>query len=180
MTILRAPFFRRDVLTVAPELLGKTLVRRTAEGELRAVIRETEAYDGPHDLACHASKGRTPRTDVMFGPAGVWYVYLVYGMHWMLNVVTGEEGYPAAVLIRAAGEWTGPARLTKALGITGSLNRTHAAAESGLWIEDGPAVPAPSVLRTPRIGVDYAGAWALKEYRFLIEDEAWKTMNAQR
>lgn len=180
MRVLGPDFYRRDVLTVAPALLGKTLVRRSADGEYRAVIRETEAYDGPHDLACHASKGRTPRTDVMFGPAGVWYVYLVYGMHWMLNVVTGEEDYPAAVLIRGAGEWSGPARLTKALGITGALNRTHAAQESGLWIEDGPAVPAASVQRTPRIGVDYAGEWALKEYRFLIEDETWKRMNAQR
>lgn len=179
-TALTPEFFRRDTLTVARELLGCTLVRRTEEGEKRLIIRETEAYDGPLDLASHASKGRTARTEVMFGAPGMWYVYFVYGIHWMLNIVTGDEGFPAAVLIRGAGEWSGPARLTKALNIKGALNRLPAEPHSGLWIEKGFAVPDNHILRTPRIGVDYAGEWAKKEYRFLIDENAWKSVHTQR
>jgi len=162
-------FFCRPVLRVAEELLGATLVRRLDGVEHRAVIREVEAYDGPQDKACHASRGCTERTKVMFGQAGRWYVYFVYGMHWMLNVVTGEQGYPAAVLIRAAGEWDGPAKLTKALSIDGGLNGCPANPHSGLWIEARTKhVSAKRIKRTARIGVDYAGAWARKPYRFLL------------
>ena len=98
-------------------MIGKFLVRRIGKREIGVAITETEAYVGPHDLACHGSKGRTPRTEVMFGPAGHWYVYFVYGIHWMLNAVTDDEGHPAAVLVRGAGDWDGPAKLTKALKI---------------------------------------------------------------
>lgn len=166
--ILAADFFSRPALLVARELIGKVLVRRAGGREYRAIITETEAYIGPHDLACHGSRGRTPRNEVMFGPAGRWYVYFIYGMHWMLNVVTDTEGHPAAVLLRGAGAWTGPARLTKALQIDKRLNTQVAAPASGLWIEDARLeIPRRQVKRTPRIGVDYAGHWAAKPYRFV-------------
>ena len=166
---LPAEFFNRPALKVARDLLGKSLVRRHADGRLEsAIIHETEAYIGPHDKACHAAKGHTPRTAVMFGPAGHWYVYFVYGIHWMLNVVTGDEGYPAAVLLRGAGRWIGPARLTKGLSIDKQFNGQPAAEASGLWIEDrGIVLPRSAVSRTPRIGVDYAAEWAAKPYRFV-------------
>lgn len=166
-TILPQSFFKRPVLTVAEELLGMHLVCAHGEG----MITEVEAYDGPEDKACHAHKGMTNRTAVMFGPAGCWYVYLVYGVYRMLNIVTGEEGYPAAVLIRGAGEWNGPGKLTRALSIGQDFNGTRATRESGLWIENrGTEVPPHRIRRTPRIGVDYAGEWAEKPYRFVIEE----------
>ena len=131
------------------------------------MITETEAYLGPHDLACHAARGRTARTEIMYGPPGSLYVYFVYGMHWMLNVVTGPEGYPAAVLIRGAGDIAGPARLTRVLEITGALNGKQAAPESGLWFETGEG--AQPVTATPRIGVDYAGLrWSARKLRFVL------------
>lgn len=167
--VLDETFFARPALVVARELLGKHLVRRAGGRTLAAVICETEAYVGPHDLACHGSKGRTARTEVMFGPAGRWYVYFIYGIHWMLNVVTDDVEHPAAVLIRGVGCWNGPAKLTKALAIDKSLNGLPAAKRSGLWIEDRAIhVPRGRIRRTPRIGVDYAGSWAAKPYRFVI------------
>jgi DNA-3-methyladenine glycosylase len=167
--VLTRDFYARPALVVAKELVGKTLVRRVGRRETRVRITETEAYIGPHDLACHGSKGRTPRTEVMFGPAGFWYVYFIYGMHWMLNVVTDVAEHPAAVLLRGAGPWVGPARLTKALAIDKRQNTLAAAPTSGLWIEDaGFRVPRGKLLRTPRIGVEYSGDWALKPYRFVI------------
>jgi DNA-3-methyladenine glycosylase len=174
--VLDRAFFERSTLVVARELLGKYLVRAHLGGEIAARIHETEAYVGPHDLACHAAKGHTPRTAVMFGPAGTWYVYFIYGIHWMLNVVTEVEGYPAAVLVRGAGDWNGPARLTKGLDIDRRLNGTPAAVASGLWIEDrGETIPRGQIRRTPRIGVDYAGIWAEKPYRFLLAPSRAKT-----
>jgi DNA-3-methyladenine glycosylase len=167
--LLVASFYARPALVVARELIGKHLVRRIGRREVAAVITETEAYVGPRDLACHGSKGRTARTDVMFGPAGRWYVYFIYGMHWMLNVVTDEVDHPAAVLIRGAGDWNGPAKLTHGLSIDKAFNRLAANRRSGLWIEDrGLLVPRGRVRRTPRIGVEYAGAWAKKPYRFVM------------
>ncbi len=166
--VLPRAFFRRPALVVARQLIGKVLVRRSGSRTLAAVIHETEAYTGPHDLACHAAKGRTPRTEVMFGPAGCWYVYFVYGIHWMLNVVTNDVDYPAAVLIRGAGVWDGPAKLTKALSIDKRFNARESARASGLWIEDrGIRIARGTLKRTPRIGIDYAGAWAEKPYRFV-------------
>ncbi|MEX2114151.1 MAG: DNA-3-methyladenine glycosylase [Pirellulales bacterium] len=167
--LLSHDFYARPALAVAKELLGKVLVRRINGQDVTAVIHETEAYIGPHDLACHASKGRTPRTEVMFGPAGHWYVYFIYGIHWMLNVVTGDVDHPAAVLIRGAGDWTGPAKLTKALAIDKGLNGEPSVPTSGLWIEDrGLRIARGRIERTPRIGVDYAGPWAAKPYRFVL------------
>jgi DNA-3-methyladenine glycosylase len=156
----------------ARSLLGKFLVRRHGDGrEEMQMITEVEAYDGPLDLACHASKGRTARTEVMFSPAGVWYVYLCYGVHEMLNLVTGPRDYPAAVLIRGLEKVNGPGRLTKALGITRVLNGAPAVPESGLWIEDrGLTVPRRAVRVTPRIGVDYSGpVWSAKPWRFVLD-----------
>lgn len=169
MSILPHTFFRRPALTVASELLGKHLVRRFTDGStVRWRIFETEAYDGEDDLASHASRGKTDRTAVMYEAGGVWYVYLVYGMYHMLNIVTGISGYPSAVLIRGAGEVVGPGRLTKQLMIDKTLNRKKVNKATGLWIEDdGYAVPAGAIIRTPRIGVAYAREWAEKPYRFV-------------
>jgi DNA-3-methyladenine glycosylase len=148
-------FFDRPTLAVARDLLGKFLVRRYKRKKLALMITEVEAYDGPNDLASHASRGKTERNKVMFGKAGRFYVYFTYGMHWMLNIVTGPKNYPAAVLIRggiladnrkgASGparlnfsekKLGGPARLTKYLKIDGKLNGKPATKKTGLWFED--------------------------------------------
>jgi DNA-3-methyladenine glycosylase len=162
-------FFARPALVVARALIGKCLVRELDGGE-RVVwpITETEAYIGAHDLACHGRFGETARTAVMFGPAGQWYVYFIYGMYWMLNVVTNTPGVPAAVLIRAAGPANGPGKLTKRLGITRAENGLVVDPASKLWLTDaGLRVPRKELVRTPRIGVDYAGEWREKLYRFV-------------
>ena len=133
------------------------------------MITETEAYIGPHDLASHAARGRTKRTEVMFGEPGTLYLFFVYGMHWMLNVVTGPAGYPAAVLIRAVQDINGPARLTKAMALTGSLNGKQADEENGVWFTDDTRPPRTKVIRSARIGVDYAGpVSSLKPLRFSL------------
>ncbi|MBI5004708.1 MAG: DNA-3-methyladenine glycosylase [Candidatus Lloydbacteria bacterium] len=167
--ILSDSFFCRDTRIVARELLGKFLVRRIGKEEIALMITETEAYDGPHDKASHAHRGETPRNEVMFREAGFWYVYLVYGVYHMLNIVTGERGYPAAVLIRGAGEYDGPGKLTKALRINRQQNGKKARRSSGLWIEDrGVVIPKLGIQKAPRIGVAYAEEWAKKPYRFLL------------
>ncbi len=167
--VLDTSFFARPALVVAKDLIGKSLVRRIDDREIRAVITETEAYVGPHDLACHASKGRTTRTEPMFSHGGCWYVYFIYGMHWMLNAVTDGPDFPSAVLLRGAGPWTGPAKLTKALEITKQFNAQPIAPDSGLWIEDrGYKVSPRRIKRTKRINVDYSGEWAAKLYRFVM------------
>jgi DNA-3-methyladenine glycosylase len=163
-------------VAVARWLLGKHLVRRHADGrvEVRMIV-ETEAYDGEHDLACHARAGRTKRTEVMYAEGGVWYVYLCYGIHEMLNLVIGPRDYPAAVLIRGVEGAVGPGRVTKTLGIDRRLNaRSALSEESGLWIEDrGVVVPRREVEAGPRVGVDYAGLiWAAKPWRFIYLPQA--------
>jgi DNA-3-methyladenine glycosylase len=168
--VLEQPFFARPALVVARELLGKHLVRRWRNREQAVLIHEVEAYIGPHDLACHGRFGCTSRTAVMYGPAGYWYVYLCYGIHWMLNVVTDGEDWPAAVLFRGAGEFTGPGKLTKGLRIDRRLNALAAEEETGLWLENrGPRVRRSQILQTPRIGIDYAGHWKEKPYRFVFK-----------
>jgi DNA-3-methyladenine glycosylase len=141
---------------------------------------ETEAYVGPQDLACHASKGRTARTEVMFGPPGRAYVFLIYGMYWCFNVVTCASGVGAAVLVRAveptegidaAVRTDGPGRLCRALGITRAHNGANLLGGT-LYIEQAPPVPPRRRARGPRIGVDYAGPWAAKPYRFWIRGNA--------
>jgi len=168
---LTADFFDRPADRVARDLLGAWLVMPGPDGRpARHAVHETEAYLGAHDLACHGSKGMTKRNATMFGPAGRWYVYLCYGMHWMLNVVTGSEGVPAAVLIRGVGPHVGPGRVTKALGIDRGFDGRPAGRAGGLWFEaSGIQVPPRRIERTPRIGVGYAGAWAEKPLRFVVD-----------
>lgn len=163
-------FHARDALSLARALLGMDLVH-VVRGRARAGrIVETEAYIGPEDLACHASKGRTARTEVMFGPAGHAYLFLVYGMHLCVNVVVGGG---AAVLIRALApgiglqglRTDGPGRLTRALGLSLKLN-TLPLDRAPLFVARGVQVPARHIEASPRIGVDYAGEWASKPFRF--------------
>jgi len=165
-------FFERPATEVAPDILGKFLVRRVNGLENALIITEVEAYEGTGDRASHAHRGVTERNKIMFGPPGVWYVYFVYGMHWMLNIVTGTDGHPSAVLIRSTGNISGPGRLTKDLGIDKALNGKESSRDSGLWIEDrGISVEREKIERTPRIGVSYAGPyWSGKKYRFILEN----------
>lgn len=253
--ILTKKFFERSALKIAPELLWKFLCNSYLGQVSCFMICEVEAYDGFNDKASHASRGRTERNAPMFGEAGRWYVYFTYGMHWMLNIVTGPKDYPAAVLIRAVAIWQpeqflasfspsqrwapklqpfrssetsetmpkklqksarnsrlaptaswrnvftdlaqsrhlgtsreipqqrdirvwkniaprsldGPAKLTKFLKIDKQFNNLPASRKTGLWIEDrGVKIPMLQIKRTPRIGVDYAGEWAKKKYRFVL------------
>lgn len=166
---LQPSFFERPAAKVARDMIGKAIVRTQDGSELRFNITETEAYEGEHDLASHSSKGRTARTEVMFGPAGRFYIYRIYGLHWMLNIVTGEPGEAAAVLIRGIVGISGPGRVAAALGIDSSLTGKQAVPATGLWFEEPmPGAKKAHVLRTPRIGVDYAGPiWAAKKLRFI-------------
>jgi len=209
--ILPQSFYNQPALKVAQNLLGCFLVRKlpsVAKGVQhsslfrrsscggrvecrtpywRFKIVETEAYNGPNDLASHACRGQTPRNKVMFGPPGIIYVYLTYGMHYMLNIVTGRIDYPAAILIRAVeplpppnlplnkGEeviTSGPAKLTRALGVDKNFNgRPIYKKKYGLWIEDRKeAIKQRQVIKTTRIGIDYAGKYKDKLWRFYIKD----------
>lgn len=169
--ILKKDFFNRDTKIVAKELLGKFLVRKIDDNEIFAMITKTEAYDGPHDLASHASKGKTKRTKVMFGHPGIFYVYLVYGMYDMLNVVTREKEYPAAVLIRGVENFNGPGKVTKFFGIDKKFNNVVARKSTGLWFEDrGVKIPKSHIKKLPRVGVNYAGPiWSAKKWRFVLQ-----------
>jgi DNA-3-methyladenine glycosylase len=165
--VLLPSFFDRPAQSLARELIGATLVRRFGLSEGRFAITETEAYLGPHDLACHSARGRTPRTEVMFGQPGNFYIYRVYGLHLMLNIVAGPRGAGAAVLIRSAGAICGPGRLGKALALSMDLNGMMAAPASGLWLEKGLS-GSLKMTATPRIGIEYAGArWARRKLRFV-------------
>ena len=158
-------FFRRPCVEVARDLVGKVLVHNGN----RLRITETEAYCGEADTACHASKGRTRRTEVMYMEAGTVYVYLCYGMHWMLNLVTGEAEQPEAVLIRACREAPGPGKLTKKLGITGELNRASVVSSDVLWVEDDGF--SCSVSTAPRVGIGYASAQdQARLWRFVLAE----------
>ena len=166
MSRLDYAFYHRPCLQVAEDLVGKVLVHQTPAGELRLRISETEAYCGEKDTACHAHKGRTKRTEVMYMPAGTAYIYLCYGMHWLLNIVTGEENEPEAVLIRACVEAPGPGKLTKALKITGELNRADVLGET-LWVEDDGF--SCSVRTDKRVGIGYASQEDQeKPWRFIV------------
>jgi DNA-3-methyladenine glycosylase len=177
MTHLPRSFYDRDTQEVARALLGKHLARRVGDVLRIGRVVETEAYLGPHDLAAHSAKGRTPRTEVMFGPPGHAYVYLIYGMHHCINAVTEPEGQAAAVLIRALepvanveGPTNGPGRLCKALGIDRTLTGYDLTTGPDLFFYD-PGTPAPGpdeIVARPRVGVDYAGEWADRLLRFYI------------
>jgi len=197
MIPLPRKFYNRPTLTVARELIGARLVRILVGVKLVGLITEVEAYIGEEDLACHAKAGRTPRTLPMYGPPGHAYVYFTYGNHWMLNAVTEQEDFPAAVLIRAiqpiegveimfarrSGRDTfGPGKLTQAMGITKNENMvdlTKAGAilseskGNGLWIEAGISVPDKNVTIGPRVGLNTVPEpWFSKPWRFLVK--GWK------
>jgi DNA-3-methyladenine glycosylase len=162
-------FYQRDVLDVAPGLIGKYLVRKFRNGELfRSRITEVEAYRGEEDLACHASKGRTTRNEIMYHSGGVIYVYLIYGMYWMLNFVTGFENVPQAVLIRSLEHISGPGRITKRLEIDGSFYGISLIDSGIMWLENHHE--KSGFTTAMRIGVDYAGEiWKNKQWRFIME-----------
>jgi DNA-3-methyladenine glycosylase len=190
-TPLPREFFDRPVLEVAPDLLGRTLVRMTPDGPITVRLTEVEAYDGPNDPGSHAYRGRTPRNDVMFGPPGYVYVYFTYGMWFCMNLVCGPEGRASAVLLRA-GEVLegadlarkrrlsarndkelakGPARLATALGVDRALNGTDAceSGETALRMLTGIPVPSDQVLNGPRTGV--AGDGGVHPWRFWIAND---------
>lgn len=188
--IIPKDFYNRSTLTVARELLGATLVRVEAGIRIAGMIIETEAYIGESDLGCHAKAGKTPRTEVMYGPPGRAYVYFTYGMHWMLNVVTEMEEFPAAVLIRAIRptegiemiasrrgkqprtKWTdGPAKLAQALAVDKSFNGVDLCSrKNGLWIETGETISDEGVTIGPRVGLyTVPEPWKSKPWRFLVK-----------
>lgn len=190
MAILRRNFYARNTLQVARELIGKKLVRRINGSEVSGIIVETEAYCGTEDSACHAYRGRTPRNTVMFGLPGYAYVYFTYGMHYLLNLVTEEEGNPCAVLIRAvlplagieemearrkkkgAQLTNGPAKLCQAFAIDKSLNGFDLTCKKELWVENYRTVPAKLITATPRIGIDYARAEHCEAlWRFVVNKD---------
>ena len=151
-------FYDNNAVELAPLLLGKFLCLKTEEGILRLPITETEAYYTEKDTACHARKGRTKRTELLYHRGGCAYVYLCYGMYYMMNVICGEENVPQGVLIRGAGEYDGPGKLTRAMGIDKTHNGIDLVRGDVMWIEDGPQLKYQA---TPRIGINYA----TEEYR---------------
>jgi len=170
MTVLSQQFFQKDVLEVAPSLIGKCLVRKYANNTIQKfLITETEAYRGEEDLACHASKGRTTRTEIMYQKGSTIYIYLIYGMYWMLNIVTEKENIPQAVLIRGIENYNGPGKLTKVLEIDKSLNGNTLCKRNGLWVEDYGIIP--KITTATRIGINYAGKeWVEKPWRFILNE----------
>ena len=161
-------FYRKDVLEVAPRLLGQHLVRIYPDGtKATFVISETEAYRGGEDMACHASKGKTPRTEVMFGDGGHLYLYLIYGMYWMLNVVTATMDTPQAVLFRGLREASGPGRLTRLIHVDKDFYGEDLVSSDRIWIEESGL--SPDFSTGPRVGIDYAGdPWKDMPWRFLL------------
>lgn len=170
MNRLKKEYFRaNDALVLAEDLLGKILVRDFGDGDsLRLKIIETEAYLGMEDRGNHASKGRTPRTEIMFAEGGVVYAYLIYGMHWLLNIVTGPADNPEAVLIRGVEGVIGPGRVGKLIGLDRSFYGEDLETSERLWIEDGEK--EGKIVTSPRIGIDYAGEiWKNKPWRFELK-----------
>jgi DNA-3-methyladenine glycosylase len=177
-SILPSGFYNRSTLRVAQELLGCFLVRKVKGKIIRAKITETEAYNGPKDLASHASRGKTERNKIMFAEPGTIYVYFTYGMHYMFNIVTEAKDYPAAVLIRAVElddkkiNTNGPARLTKFLQIDKSFNGLSVCTKKhGLWVEGKKEMISPrQIKKAKRVGVDYAGEYKDKLWRFILDE----------
>ncbi len=158
MPRLTQEIYDKNAVELAPYLLGQYLCRKTEEGILRYRITETEAYYTEADTACHAHRGRTPRTELLYHRGGCSYVYLCYGIHSLMNVICGEEGVPQGVLIRGIDGFSGPGRVTKAMGIDRSLNGVDLLSGDVLWIEEG---EHPDYVTAPRVGIDYA----TEEYR---------------
>lgn len=169
--VLSYKFFERPAPEVAEDLIGKYLVRKKGGKTESYMITETEGYEGSEDRASHASRGRTKRVEPMFGRPGNFYIYLVYGMYHMLNIVTGKEGHPAAVLIRSVKEIMGPGRLTKTFSVGKKFNGQPAKPLIGLWFEDGgEKINKKDIMKTSRIGVAYAGpVWSKKPWRFVYK-----------
>ncbi|MHB8618904.1 MAG: DNA-3-methyladenine glycosylase [Chloroflexota bacterium] len=175
--VLPRSFYERATTLVAHDLLGAVLVH----GDRRCRIVETDAYVGQRDQACHAARGRTRRNEVMFGPAGHAYVYFIYGRYYCLNVVTEAEGFPAAVLIRAGEPAAkGPGVLCRELGLTRDHNGIDLTDGGSLRIEAGEGVPEADVVAAPRVGVDYAGEWAAKPWRFYVNSSPWVSRRLPR
>ncbi len=192
-------FYSRDTIEVAEDLLGRVLVRETTAGRLAVKIVEAEAYVGPHDKACHASKGMTDRNKVMFGEPGHAYVYFIYGMYHCLNLVTESDGYPAAVLIRAGeplegealmrelrkkarsreGLTSGPGKLCMAMAIDRALNGADLCGKSPLYVEAGEP-GGHEVVSCRRVGVDYAAEYRDKPWRFYIKHNPFVSITAER
>lgn len=163
--ILPLKFFDDSTLEVAKNLLGKCLIREIDGKKMVGVITETEAYIGEDDLACHAAKGRTKRTDILYQSPGTLYVYMIYGMYHCLNIVTEKKDFPSAILIRAVkvdgvdhNRTDGPGKLCKVLKIDRKLNGMKLGSKNGIWIEDrGIKIKEKDVVKSPRVGIDYAG-----------------------
>ena len=164
-------WLQQDALAIAPEMLRMQLVRRFKDGKTATFdITEVEVYRGEDDLGCHASKGRTSRTEVMYLEGGRIYVYLIYGMYWLLNITTGPANHPQAILIRGTRQVNGPGRVGRALQLDKSFYGEELCSSDRLWLQWHPNVSAPTYITLPRIGIDYAGAhWATIPWRFLIE-----------
>ena len=171
--VIEESFFNRSTEEVCRDLLGKFLVRRIGEKEISSMITETECYDGVKDRASHAFKGKTGRNEPMFGEPGCFYVYLCYGIHFMLNLVTRETGYPGAVLVRAVKDVSGPGRVTKYFNVNKSFNKKVSSKKSGLWVEDrGFEIKKGNIGSGKRVGVCYAGPeWSNKHLRFYLKDK---------
>jgi len=169
MKKLEIDFYRQDAVTVAEKLLGQILVRKWDDGtESRYQITETEAYFGVEDLACHASKGRTPRTEIMYADGGKVYVYLIYGMYWMLNVVTGDENHPQAVLIRGLDNVIGSGKVGRLLKMDKTFYGENLLSSNRICIED--STENVNFVTAPRVGIEYAGdEWKNKPWRFILK-----------
>ena len=167
-------FYQQDTLKVAQNLLGCFLVRQIGKKIIKGMIVETEAYIGEDDLACHASRGRTPRTEIMYGEAGRAYVYMVYGMHHCLNVVTEKKNFPAAALIRGIAVeggnvmLDGPGKLCRFLKIDRKFNGWDLTEGKKLWIEKGIKIKKPRIKKSKRVGIDYAGKCKHYLWRFYL------------
>ena len=197
MKPLPESFYTRDTVEVARDLIGKTLVRLERKERISGIIVETEAYRGEEDLACHCRVGRTPRTEIMYGPAGRAYVYLIYGMYWLLNIVTEGVGRPGAVLVRAIEpiegletiarrregqprkKWTdGPGKLSKALNILGDLNGSNICSADGpLFVAHGKDISLEIIQSGPRVGLDTVPEpWRSKAWRFMLNHQGFQSL----
>lgn len=171
---LNLDFYKQSALILAPKLLGKLLCRNVSGEIIKLRITETECYYSEDDTACHASKGKTERTKILYNEGGCAYVYLCYGIHNLMNVITGEQDFPQAVLIRGIEGYAGPGKLTKALQIDRTLNGENLITSDKLWLEDDGFIS--NYKSTPRIGIDYATEeYRNKLWRFISIIEGEKT-----
>lgn len=166
-------YFSDDALNIAPKLIGNYLVRKFDDNTFfKSKITEVEVYRGEDDLACHASKGKTERTKVMFEKGGLVYVYLIYGMYWLLNITTGKIDEPQAILIRGIEKISGPGRIGRELKLDASFYGENIYISDRIWVEYGEIPPSSKIITTPRIGIDYAGDfWANIPWRWVLKND---------